>query len=83
MEGYLHQDWDIAGPNDTDVIRKHRERNPTLNLKLMMMDIDDLIQSENDAAIEEMLQRMGCEYDYRNVGYTAKQWLLRLRHHLR
>ncbi|WP_147290474.1 contact-dependent growth inhibition system immunity protein [Pannonibacter phragmitetus] len=81
LGGYFHQDWDIAGETDIDVILAFRQEESAGLVNDLMSEIDLLLQlnASDPSKIDDILASLGCEYYYQSAGLTGFSWLERVR----
>ncbi|MBW9056675.1 contact-dependent growth inhibition system immunity protein [Rhizobium mesosinicum] len=80
MGGYFHQDWDIQGASDAEVIAAFRRAEPVNQIEATIAEIDHLLELVNGdpLKIEKILAALGCEYDYQALGLNGQVWLQRV-----
>lgn len=81
LGGYFHQDWDLEGTTDADVILAFRRVGSADQVEATVLDVDQAIQFcvAYPLKADETLARLGCEYYYQADGLTGAAWLQRLR----
>ena len=77
--GYFHQDWDIEGQSDEEVVFAFVRDNTSETARHVIAEIDDILYGISGLDLDELLNYLGCEYSYQTDGKSAAQWLKRLR----
>lgn len=79
--GYFHQDWDIEGGTDNEVVWAYKRAITPEQLVKTINELDELIKDcsnpSNDP--DQLLNGLGCEYCYQSDGLTALKWIRRIR----
>jgi len=78
LAGYFHQDWSLEADNDLGVVRNFID-SERLRDNLPILDAIDKILLQDEAEVSSFLIESGCQYYFAADGFTAKQWLERLR----
>lgn len=81
LAGYFHQDWDIEGETDADVILAFRQSEPADQIEATIFDANQVLQlcAGEPFKVDELLASLGCEYYYQADGLTGISWLERIR----
>ncbi|WP_160007344.1 contact-dependent growth inhibition system immunity protein [Rhizobium sp. 18055] len=81
LGGYFHQDWDVEGANDAEVISAFQRTEPVKRIEVTIAEIDHILQlfTGDASKIEELLTAWGCEYYYQTDGLSGQEWLQRVR----
>lgn len=76
--GYFHQDWDIEGESDKEVVLSFKRDNTLKDINLLIIDISEVLSKKTESELCILLNKMGCEYYYQADGKSAKEWLKHL-----
>lgn len=81
LGGYFHQDWDIEGSTDAEVILAFCQAVPADQIEATVFDVDQVLELCAGDALkaDELLASLGCEYYYQADGLTGIAWLERVR----
>lgn len=81
LGGYFHQDWDMAGATDADVILAFRQAEPADQIEATIFELNQVLQlyAGEPLKADELLAGLGCEYYYHSDGLTGISWLERVR----
>ena len=80
LGGYFHQDWDMEGATDADVIVAFRRAASVDQIEATIAEVDHILRrfSGDSLKIEELLAALGCEYCYQADGPSGQEWLQRV-----
>lgn len=80
LGGYFHQDWDMEGATDAEVIVAFRRAASVDQIEATIAEVDHILRrfSRDPLKIEELLAALGCEYYYQADGLTGQEWLQRV-----
>jgi len=81
LSGYFHQDWDIEGGNDSEVVSAYKSNESVENIQSVVMDLGKAIRicEQRDMNADQILQQLGCEYFYKNDGLSGLDWMRRVK----
>lgn len=79
--GYFHEDWNLDGDSDTEIIALFLNQEPSDSISGVISELDELIRSctgtRKDAA--KALSELHCYYHYPADGLSGLDWLIRIR----
>jgi len=81
LGGYFHQDWDMEGATDADVILAFRQAEAASQIEATISEVNQVLQlcAGEPLKADELLAGLGCEYYYHADGLTGIAWLERVR----
>ncbi|WP_139330653.1 contact-dependent growth inhibition system immunity protein [Rhizobium sp. RU33A] len=81
VAGYFHQDWDIEGASDADVILAFRRAEAAEQVEATISEVNQVLQlcAGEPLKADELLAGFGCEYYYHADDLTGISWLERVR----
>ena len=79
--GYFHQDWDIEGENDAEVVTAYLRAITPEKVIATIGEIDLLLEECRavEGEPENSLRKLGCEYCYQADNLTGSEWLRHIR----
>ena len=79
ISGYFHQDWDIYGSTDKDVIAYFVNKEPLDQVNTLISELESLLELDMDNETADMiLKESGCEYYFQADGLNAMDWFSRI-----
>jgi hypothetical protein len=81
LGGYFHQDWDVEGATDADVILAFRQAEAADQIEATIFEVNQVLQlcAGEPLKADEILAGLGCEYYYQADDLTGISWLERVR----
>ncbi len=85
IAGYFHQDWDLDGDDDGEVIASFVEGESIAHVQKVVTCLEEKLNelSFDAKAADIFLQQVGCAYRYQEDGLSGVEWLNRLLNLLR
>jgi len=80
LMSYFHQDWDIDGETDIEVVNYFCVNNPDVSTKELCTELKFLIceYEGKEAELAALLKELGNEYYYQADNLSATQWVTKL-----
>jgi hypothetical protein len=75
----FHEDWKLDASTADDVVSRYACDSPEDHLRLVARELDDLLATSDEPALERYLDEIGCQYTPSVHGQTNRAWLQHVR----